>query len=274
MPARGEALAALPIFVDPSQVRGKVYTREVEVTPLGLDRPLARWEGSLHVDRGHSAALLGLGAALGAAVAGAGLLLGRGPRWLREASTSELMTLAMLGALLFFLGVAGRLLAMGVAAALGPFGVLLTALVDDAARTALLATLLTLRPRPGTAALAMGVAWGLGALALGGLTPTDALFFCAQVAWTEGALWLGGVTRRPGWRDQAAWARWLRLSAAFTLSNTLGLATGLALSAVLYRLYYAPWYVALLLAGPGSLYVLLACALAVPFAASLRRVQP
>ena len=49
--------------------------------------------------------------------------------------------------------------------------------------------------------------------------------------------------------------------------------TALILHMTLYRLFYADWYIALLLGGPGFLYVALACAVAVPFADSLRRVQ-
>ena len=45
------------------------------------------------------------------------------------------------------------------------------------------------------------------------------------------------------------------------------------MSAVFYRLWYAGWYVAALLALPGGAYMVLACWLAVPFADSLRRVE-
>jgi len=52
-----------------------------------------------------------------------------------------------------------------------------------------------------------------------------------------------------------------------------GMATGLVVSVAFYRLYYADWYVALMLALPGFAYVVVGCALAVPFARSLRRVE-
>jgi hypothetical protein len=47
----------------------------------------------------------------------------------------------------------------------------------------------------------------------------------------------------------------------------------MVLHVVLYRLFLAPWYVAGVLIGPGFLYVLLACAVALPFADSLRKIQ-
>jgi len=42
----------------------------------------------------------------------------------------------------------------------------------------------------------------------------------------------------------------------------------------LYRFYYATWYIAMVLAGPSFLYVLIGCGLALPFARSLREVAP
>jgi hypothetical protein len=45
------------------------------------------------------------------------------------------------------------------------------------------------------------------------------------------------------------------------------------LSVALYRLFLADWYVVMMLLGPALGYTALACALAVPFAESLRRIQ-
>ena len=50
-------------------------------------------------------------------------------------------------------------------------------------------------------------------------------------------------------------------------------ATSLMLSVALYRLFLADWYVVMMLLGPALGYTALACALAVPFAESLRRIQ-
>jgi hypothetical protein len=162
---------------------------------------------------------------------------------------------------------------VGVAAALGPFSILLTALVDDALRYALLATLITLLPRPGTVALAALTSWLLSGAALGALSPLDLVFIGNRVIWLEGCLWLAGITRDPAWLDEGAVKRWVRLAAAFGIASLATTATGIVLHAVLYRLFFAGWYVALLLAGPGFVYVLLACGFAVPFADSLRKIQ-
>lgn len=132
---------------------------------------------------------------------------------------------------------------------------------------------MTLLPRPGTLALAVGTGWLLSGVAMGSFGPTDVLFLCSRILFLEALLWLTGVTRDPRWRDGAALSRFRRLATGFGLASLLSSATGLALHMVLFRLFYADWYIAMILLGPGFLYVVAACAVAVPFAASLRKVQ-
>ncbi len=168
----------------------------------------------------------------------------------------------------------GRLFGVSIATVLGPFSSLLTGLVDDAFRIALLATLVALVPRPGVGALAVLVEWLLGGLTLGTLSPVDLLFVGGRVAWVEGALYVAGITRVPGWTQEGPWRQWGRLALALGVGGVPASATALALHMVLYRLFYADWYIAMVLALPGFLYPLAACALAVPFAGALRRVAP
>lgn len=274
VPPGEQARAALPVFLDEGAVDPEVvYTRVVEVLPLGSREPLHRREEPLYVSAGSAPAGLAFALAVLSALAGTVLLLRQGPRWLRDLPTSELMTAALFGALVFAVGAAGQLLGLGVGALLGPFAPLLTGLVDDALRYALLATLVTLIPRPGAASLALLTSWLVSGLALGTFSPTDLLFLGTRVAWLEGSLWVAGVTRSRRWLDQGPVARWARLTLAFGTTALVTTATGLAVHAVLYRLFFADWYVALLLLGPGSVYVAVAMGLAVPFAGSLRRVQ-
>ncbi|MCB9765486.1 MAG: hypothetical protein H6739_37275 [Alphaproteobacteria bacterium] len=278
VPPHDRATAALPLFVDEALLDAHAaaegrWVRHVEVTPLGATRAVATDRAPLFVSRGSTVASLGLLTALVAAALGSALLAVRLPVWLRTTPTSALTTIALFGALSFVVGAAGQLLTMGLATVLGPFAGLLTGLIDDALRYALLATLLTLLPRPGTAALATLVRWLLSGVAMGTFSPTDLLFVGGRVLWLEGALWLAGVTRNPRWLDEPPALRWLRLSTGFGVASVLTSATGLVLHVTLYRLFLADWYVALMLAGPGFLYVVAACGMAVPFAESLRRIR-
>ncbi len=278
VPAGRAASGALPLFVDEGQLDADTvathrWTRELAVLPMGASEPLLVDRQPLFVSRGGSAASLGLVGGLGAALLGALLVLARGRAWLRERPTSELMTIGLFSALTFLVGALGRVLTMGLAAVLGPFATLLTGLIDDAFRYTLLATLVTLLPRPGTLALAVLTGWILNGALTGGFGPTDLAYVAARVLFLEVALWLSGVTRVRGWQGEAALRRWLRLATGFGVASVLSTASGMAIHMVLYRLFYADWYVALVVGGPGFLYVLVACAIAVPFAASLREVQ-
>ncbi len=278
VPAGQEVTASLPLYVDQAGIteadaRDRTWTRRIEVLPLGASEPLLVDEAPLYVSRGSTVASVGLLLALLSSLLGSVLLLSRGPRWLRQAATSELMTIALFGSLTFLTGAMGRLLTMGLATLLGPFASLLTGLVDDALRYTLLATLLTLLPRPGVASLAVLTGWLLSGLSLGTFSLTDVIFVGGRVFWLEAALWLSGVTRVRGWPDGSRMTRWLRLGLGFGAASLLSAATMLVLQVVLYRLFLAPWYVALVLAGPSFLYVLVGCGLALPFAEGLRRIQ-
>ncbi len=278
LPAGRAFTAALPLYVDPERLpprraaEGR-WTVVVDLVPVGGAEPLLEARHPLYVSRGSPVVGGGFAVAVLGALLGSLFVAWRAPRWLREAPTGAVTTIAMFGALGFLVSALSRLLGMGVASLLGPFAMLVTGLVDDAARVVLLATLLTLLPRPGTATLAILVQWLLSGLALGELLPTDLLFVPNRVLWTELFLWVAGITRVAGWPDEAPRRRWLRLSVGLGGASLVGGALAFALHMVLFRLFFADWYIALLLAGPGFLYVVAACRLAVPFADSLRRVQ-
>jgi hypothetical protein len=272
IPAGERARAALPFFVERAAVAEGAYLRLVEVTPLGSTVPLHRLERPLFLGRGSPWASLGFVLALLASLGGLVLLVRRGPRWLRALNTAELMTIALFGSLTFVVAAAARLLGYGVASVLGPFAPLLTGLVDDAFRTCLLAVLVMLVPRVGVVAFASLVGYLMRGLALGSFHPADLLYFGSVVCFLEGCLWLAGLTRHQRWLDEGRLSRWVRMSFGFGVANALSVAAGLVVTVVLYRLFLADWYVAMMLFLPGFLYVVVGCWLAVRFAESLRKV--
>ena len=108
-------------------------------------------------------------------------------------------------------------------------------------------------------------------LTLGSFHPVDLLYLGSAVCWLELWLWIAGCTRGVAWRDTPGEV-FARLSVGLGVANVCATATALVVSVVAYRLYFADWYVALILALPGFAYVVLGCALAVGFSAALRRV--
>lgn len=271
VPPRGTATAALPVFVAPRAPPGP-RTLEVTVSALGDPGTLALVERTVLLRQGDaragSVALLGALVGALALVAGAALA----PGWLRRSPTADLTWAAAFSAIGFGLGLLAQLVGIALAAGLGPFAILVSALLDDTLRVALLATLVTLRPRPGLVAATHVLGTLLRLLVLGSFGPVDALQLGLTALTLETALWVLGPTRSPSWAGWSRVARTLSLSLALVVTSWVTTTTGLALSAVLFRLYWSDAYVWMVLVVPGTLYPALASVLAVPFADSLRRL--
>jgi hypothetical protein len=275
VPAGTTAVARLPFYVDARTLPegSSMWTRELTLTPLGSSEPLWTRRDPLQVRRGSSWISLGFAIALLGAALGSGLVAIRLKSWLRAFRTRDLVTIAVFASLGFLVSGASAVVAAAVGAVLGPFSIFVTNLLDDVLRYALLATLVTLLPRPGVAALSVLITWLMRGIALGAFSPLDLVFVGSTIFWLESSLWVVGVTRAADWVDGPAVVRWLRLGAGFGVASVMASMTGLVVAMVMYRLFYADWYVALVLAGPGFLYVWIACALGTGFASSLRRVE-
>jgi len=275
VPAGGSTLARLPFFVDAGELPegSTTWTREISVTPLGSSEPLWTRTEPLQVKQGSSWISLAFGFSLLSGLLGALLVASQLRRRLRALRTRDLVTIAVFATLGFLVSGISAVVSAATSAVLGPFSIFLTNLLDDVLRYALLATLVTLLPRPGVVALSVLLTWVMRGIALGSFSPIDVVYVGSKVLWVESALWIAGITRVPDWVDGSAVARWLRLGVAFGTSSVLTALTGLVVAMVLYRLFYADWYVAAVLAGPGFLYVWIACALGTGFASSLRRVE-
>ena len=274
VPAGGARTVTLPVYVDSAAIEGRrLVTRELTLTPLGADAPVQVRSAPLAVARGSGWATAGLAAAVGVSLAGWGGVLAGARRWLPRARTSDLVTVALFAAAAWVVGAAFQVVGTAIGWVLGPFTPFVMGLPDQAFRTCLLATLLTLLPRPGVLALATVTGFLLRGLTFGALHPTDLLYLGSAVAFLEAAAWASGLTRAPAWRDASRLERFARLAIGLGAANVAATAAGLVVSATLYRLYLATWYVGGLLLLPGLLYVAVGCALAVPFAEGLREVR-
>ncbi|MFT4623935.1 MAG: hypothetical protein ACI8PZ_002591 [Myxococcota bacterium] len=274
VPANGTATAALPVFVDGFALDGRIQvTRRLAITPLGTRTPIHTLDAPLTVSRGSSVATAGLLAAIGVSLLGwLGMALGF-RRWIANTPTTDLVTVALFASATWVVGAAFQVIGTAVGWLLGPFTPFVMGLPDQAFRACLLATLLTLLPRPGVLALATTLGFLLRGLTFGALHPTDLLYLGSAVVFLESGAWMSGLTRGGAWRDAGRTVRWLRLVLGLGSANVAATAAGLVISATLYRLYLAEWYVIGLLALPGLAYVAVGCALAVPFAEGLREVR-
>jgi uncharacterized membrane protein YjjP (DUF1212 family) len=117
--------------------------------------------------------------------------------------------------------------------------------------------------------LAVFTGWLMRAVVLGAIHPVDVLYLGTSVVLTEGALFVTGLTRNgPSVRTGM---HWLQLVGGLAVPHGLQTLLSLAISSVLYRLFYADAYVAALVVGPGFLYAALGCGLALPVVRSIER---
>jgi len=268
--AGGTAEAVLPIFVDDRLLEedgrtGPERTHQVEVAALGGQTVLREYSQRLAIQRGSTTALAAMTVGLFASFAGLIMLATRLRKWL-SLPTPTLVTIALFGTLSFVVNAAVQLIGMGVASLLGPFAFILTGLLDDTIRAALLIVLLNLRPSPGVCALSVLIGWLLRAVTTGSASPTDFLYLTSHIFFLEASIWLMGMTRG---RKLTGF----RIASALSLSFSASIATALAFNVVLYRLFYADWYIGLNIGLSGVVYPAIATALAMPVAKSLISVE-
>ncbi len=274
VPPGTSATAALPVFVDVSDVSPGMVTAHLELRTIGGDAPIAARDVPIAVTQGDPAATTGFVVACVACVAGFALVAARLRAWIAASATLDLMTIALFGTAGFVAGAAADLLALSVGALLGPFSTLVTGLFTDVARVTLQATLLTLLPRPGILALSVLTAALLRAATLGAVAPADVLYVGVSVASAEGFAWIAGLTRDPSWRDASFGSRSRRLAVAFCGASACTTLAGIYLHVVLFRLFFADWYVALQVGVGAIVYTAVACRIAARVAPSLRAVSP
>lgn len=273
IPAAGDVTVALPVWVDRSVVVPGAYSAAIAVTLVGAETPSAAIEAPFAVTRGSAIASGGALVSLVVAVIGLGGALMGYRRWMRTVSTSTLTTIALFGSLQLVVGVASQLFATIVTTAIGPLAPIVTGLVDESLRAALLVALITLLPRPGVIAATIAVGYLLRLLALGSFSPIDGIWLGVSIALYEGLVWLSGPTRLRDFASRSRNERRLRIATGLALASLGTAASALCVHVLAYRLFYAPWYLIMVLAGPSFLYVVFAAWLAVPFADSLREVE-
>jgi hypothetical protein len=112
----------------------------------------------------------------------------------------------------------------------------------------------------------------MGGILFGAFGLTDLLFMGSSVAFGELLLLAFGVTRLG--EPRAGPPKLVPLMLALGAADAAATFTSIALQAVFYRLFFAPWYLVLQVAVTGFLYTVLGVYLGQPIGMSLRKVQP
>jgi hypothetical protein len=261
----------LPVYVRPDTPAGN-YRRRIEIKPLGSDATLRVLEAPLGVVR---SSWLFFGWVAASSVLSGGWLAAVFVfyrRMVRSMGVRLLVLLALLGSLQFALQFAGGMASMVLYAVLGPFNCLVGGLLTEVMTYLLVTSILYLVPRVGAITLAGLVSYVMGGILFGAFGLTDLLFMGSSVAFGELLLLAFGVTRLG--EPRAGPPKLVPLMLALGAADAAATFTSIALQAVFYRLFFAPWYLVLQVAVTGFLYTVLGVYLGQPIGMSLRKVQP
>ncbi|MEC4684497.1 MAG: hypothetical protein VST71_02025 [Nitrospirota bacterium] len=232
----------MPVYLTSDPLPGE-YRRVVKLIPMGSVLPVAEYEFPLYVTSMNLTAwtftlfavFLSLTATLVFVLRFKNIVAGMKVRWL--------VIISLYGAMTFVVSnLPVRIFGNLVSALLGPFSAFVTGFFSELLYWTLLVSLVRSIPRPGTVTFATLVRYMLNGIMFGGFQLTDILFTGTGIVAKEAAFYMSGLTRKGEnfrWNTPSVFylALYLCVADAFI---TL---TGLYLHMVLFRLYFADWYI-------------------------------
>lgn len=254
----GEAAQRIqvPVYADERLLKNGEYILHTELSGGGT--PLSR-ELELTIVKKDNKAMLSVLLAALALLAGVGFAVRRLKRLFAGMKVRWLITIALFGAAAFVLvNIPAAFLSDLFHVLLGPFGVLISGFFSGVVLYMLVVSLLVLIPRPGTAALMLTVRMLLSLAVFGHFSPVMLMSYGVCALLLETLLYFSGFYRSglaeaaPG--KPAFWRNALILAAVCAIADSAATYTGLQASAFLYRMYYAEWYVLLLVLMNGCVY--------------------
>lgn len=182
-------------------------------------------------------------------------------RSLQSMQTRWLITIALFGTTTFAcVNVPSTLLGDFFHVLLGPFGFLITGLFSGVFQYMLLIALFTLIPRSGVITLIMMIRMLLGMLAFGHITLPGILSYGLQSLGLELAVYRYSHNPKAQQRflqGKSIDRESICLALACALADCVTTYINLQASVVLYRLYYATWYILLVMAFNGFFYTVI-----------------
>lgn len=266
-----DVVATLPLFVRREVQPGR-YERRFRIYPVGGHEPIASLAAPVYVVRGNAMVSGVVVACLVVSFAAWGTLALGGRRLLRRLDNDALAIIATVASLHFVVSYLARIGGDIVASVTGPFNLFIAGVANEGLTCLMLALVVVLLPRPGTATVSGVTVFLLNAMFTGQFGLVDLLFVTVSILLTEAALALAGITTRPlPSGGHASWSVLLRLGAAVGLANALTWYAQFCLMQVLLRLFFADWYVVAVCVLTGLIYGGLGAAAGTTLGYRLRR---
>ncbi len=247
----------LPVYADEQFVSsGGRYLLQVELTEKDKQLFIKTIPITIVKKDRKAAAVVGTASLILAAACLFGLRCLR--QVLKAMKTRWLVTIALFGAAAFaVVNVPTTLLNDFFHIILGPFGFIVTGLFHGVFLYMMIVALVMLIPQPGVVALMTMIRMLLGMLAFGQVTPIGILVYGTHAFMLELLLTGSGTYRRiqSGHAVQrSSWQLMLLLAVICGFADSAATYINLQGMAFLYRLYYADWYIALILLLNGFAY--------------------
>lgn len=252
----------LPVYADETQLAEGDYLLRVTVDDGGLHS----WsqELPLVVIKKNMRAMIALEIGVAMLLAFLVLIRRKLPQVLAEMKTRRLITIALFGTCAFaVVNVPSTLLNDFLHIFLGPFSFFISGMFSGIMLYMLTGALVTLIPLHGVASLMAAMRLLLGMLAFGHMSPLVFLSYGVNAFLLELALAGTGFTAASLPTNPVArfsWQRMAMLALACAAADTVATYITMQGMAVLYRLYFADWYIWMVMAVNGFLYTIIGAA--------------
>lgn len=249
----------LPVYADENLITEGRYLLRVTVE----DDESQMWsaETPVAVIKQNMRGLATLGASLVFLILFLAVLAKKMPGILAEMKTRRLITIALFGTCAFAaVNVPSTLLNDFFHIFLGPFSFLLTGMFSGVMLYMLIGALVTLIPLYGAVSLLMAIRLLLGMVAFGHMSPIVLLSYGINAFLLESVLALSGFTQShlsDTSPVRMSCRRMVMLAFSCALADTAATYVSLQGMSVLYRLYYADWYILTVMAVNGFLYTMI-----------------
>lgn len=151
---------------------------------------------------------------------------------------------------------------------LGPFSGFISGLLTQLLLYMLIVSLLVVCPRPGVVTLMLGLKWLLGALVFGRVSPIGFSILAVNIVFLELMIWLSGFYATKSFSKQKI----ILIAVILGVGDAISTYINLELLMFFYRLYYADWYIALLVIINGFAYTAIGSVLGIKIGERLRQV--
>ena len=151
---------------------------------------------------------------------------------------------------------------------LGPFSGFISGLLTQLLLYMLIVSLLVVCPRPGVVTLMLGLKWLLGALVFGRVSPIGFSILAVNIVFLELMIWLSGFYATKSFSKQKI----ILIAVILGVGDAISTYINLELLMFFYRLYYADWYIALLVIINGFSYTAIGSVLGIKIGERLRQV--